>query len=412
MGSSYYLMHPGLPGLLFSEFERRYPGEHGQKLRGALITLVSAICAVFYRHGDSRDAGAYEVQRQTLSLIEPTIRRTLDSAIVAERWSDVRNLCAALRLLLTQQGRRLEWRQLATLIRSHVFDDANGNPLPDREGLSYFMQRDHIEDLLRIHSLTDAEWLQTSLLSEARKEHKQLEAESAAEFAKQVLIPALCSLGDIRNEQHETDAVSYYREALRIAQSVHSVPDEQRICVELAALHISHRNPDWKEVTYWFTYASEVYSVDDRNCLARIRILAGSIAMAKSQFKEAINHFQFTLSGLLPADPSDGRADCELKLAEALSKNHATLSESMQRAQSAIAWYDQDQNVYRASSARLVASRILSDSGANHNAFVYAEEAAHGFATLAPHAEGEASEAALLATQWRSASDDGDSLTS
>jgi hypothetical protein len=404
IGSSYYLMHPGLPGLLFAEFERQYPDEHGQKLRGAFITLVSAICLVFYRHGDSGKRDAYEIQRQTLGLIEPTIRRTLDSAIVAERWSDVRNLCAALHLLFTQQGRRLEWRQLATQIRALVLNDANGNPLPGREGLSYFMQRDHIEDLLRIHALTDAEWLQTSLLNQVRTEHKHLDAESADEFAKRVLVPELCSLGDIRNEQHETDAVDYYLEALRIAQRVHAVPEEQRISIELAALYISQGTLDWKEVTYWLTYASDLCSEEDRNCQARIRILKGSMAMARSQPKEAIDHFQFTLSGLLPADPSNERADCELKLAEALSKNRAVSPESMQWAQSAIAWYDQDQNVYRASSARLVASRILSDSGADDNAFVYAEEAARGFATLAPHAEKEASEAARLATQWRSTS--------
>ena len=69
----------------------------------------------------------------------------------------------------------------------------------------------------------------------------------------------------------------------------------------------------------------------------------------------------------------------------------------MQHLQSAVAWYDTDQNVYKASCARLETSRILSRAGEKRRAYFFATEAAHGFASLAPHAETELLEAQNLA---------------
>jgi hypothetical protein len=130
---------------------------------------------------------------------------------------------------------------------------------------------------------------------------------------------------------------------------------------------------------------------------ARLTMLRGGISLARSRPSEAVDHFRAALTGLLPADPSDERAECELKLGTALFQHRVGLSESMQHVQSAIAWYDQDLNTFRASSARLAASRMLAESAETSRAFFYAAQAARGFASLAPHAEQEAVEAARFA---------------
>jgi tetratricopeptide (TPR) repeat protein len=395
LGSSYYQIHPGLPGLLRPEFERRYPGVRGERVRATSVTLISAICAIFYRHGDSGERDAYERQSQTLGLIEPTIRRVLDYAIAAGSWSDARNLSAALRRVLTQQGRRPEWRWLADHLQTLVPEDANGNPPPGRESLWYLIHQDRIEDLVRIHSLAEAVWLQERSLRQVRSEFTHFESAGADEFAREVLIPQLRRMGDIRKEQRQPDAVRHYSEALQIAQRLQATIHEQRIAAQLADFYLSQEPIDWGggELSYWLTYASELCPPHDRIGQAQLTILRGGIALARSQPAEAAEHFHVALTGLLPADPSDERAECELKLGQALFEHRASLPESMQHVQTAIAWYDKDQNVFRASCARLAASHILSESGESSRAFFYAGEAARGFASLAPHAEKEALEA-------------------
>jgi hypothetical protein len=397
LGSSYYQMHPGLPGLLRPEFERRYPGARAERVRAAIVTLISAVCAIFVRHGNSGERDAYERQSQTLGLIEPTIRRVLDQAIAAGRWSDARNLSAALRRVLTQQGRRAEWRCLADHLQTLVREDANGNPPPGRETLWYLMHDDRIENMVRIHSLAEAAWLQERSLRQVRAEHTQIEGADADEFARAVLIPQLRRMGDIRKEQRRPDGFRYYLEALQIAQRLQSTIDEQRIAGQLANFYLSHEPIDWNEVSYWLSYATELCPPYDRIGQAQLKMLRGGIALARSQPGETVEHLQIALTGLLPADPSDERAECELKLGQALFEHRASLPESMQHVQSAIAWYDKDQNVFRACCARLAASHILSKSGESGRAFFYAEEAARGFASLAPHAEKDALEAGRFA---------------
>lgn len=397
LGSSYYQMHPGLPGLLLPEFERRYAGTRGEQIRTAVVTLISGICAVFYRHGESGERDAFERQNQTLASIEPTIRRVLDYAIAAERWSDARNLAAALRLVLTQQGRRSEWRRLAAHLWTFVPEDANGNPPPGRESLWYLTFRDRVEELLRIHSLAEAAWLQDRMLRQVRVEHTQVESSDRDRFTREALIPELLRMSDIRKEQRQPDAASYYLEALPFAQQLESEIDEQRIAAQLGAFYLSQQLVDWKELEYWLTYASECCRTYNRMGQAQLKVLEGAKALARSESAEAVKHFKVALTGLLPADPSDERAECELKLGQALCEDRSSLPESMQHIQSAIAWYDKDQNVFRASCARLAASRVLSKSGENSRAFFYADEAARGFASLAPHAESQALEASRFA---------------
>jgi len=393
LGSSYYQMHPGLPGLIRPEFERLYAGARGERIRAAAITLVAAICAIFHRHADSGERDAYERQSQTLGLIEPTIRRVLDEAIAAERWSDARNLAAALRRVLTQQGRRPEWRRLATHLQTLVPDGANGDPPPGRESLWYLMQEDRIDELVRIHSLAEAALLQERSLRQVRIERSRIESAGSDQFTLEVLIPELRRMGDIRKQQRHPDAIRHYLEALQMAQRLKSAIDEQRIAAQLAAFYLWQEPVDFNELSYWLTYASELCPGYDRIGRAQLRILRGGIALARSQPAEAVQHLGDSLRDLLPPDPSDERAECELKLGQALFEHRASLPESMQHVQSAIAWYDKDQNVFRASSARLCASRILSKSGESDRAFFYAGEAARGFASLAPHAEEEALEA-------------------
>jgi hypothetical protein len=241
LGSSYYLMHPGLPGLLQPEFERRYPGERGARLRAASITLISAICAIFYRHGERGERDASERHSQTLGLIEPSIRRTLDRAIATGRWSEARNCCAALRRILNQQGRRLEWRHLAVHLQSFVHEDANDNPPPGRESLRYLLQQDRIEDLMRLHSLTEAAWLQGRTLRQVRSELAEIGGSEADSFAREALIPELRRMGDICKELRQPDAVRYYLEALQMAQRLQSATDEQRIAAQLAAFYVRSR---------------------------------------------------------------------------------------------------------------------------------------------------------------------------
>jgi hypothetical protein len=398
LGSSYYQMHPGLPGLLEPEFQRRYPGARGESIRAAIVTLFAAICAVFCRHADSGERDAYELQIRTLGLIEPTIWRVLDQAIAAGNWPGSRNLAAALRRILTQHGRRFEWERLAARLQSLVPDDANGGPPVGRESLWHLIHEDRIEHLMRIHSLGEAAWLQERLLQQVRHEHVHIKSPAAGEFAKEVLIPQLRRMGDIRKEQRQPDAARHYLEALQIAQRLRSAIHEQRIAGQLAAFYLSQEPVDWTELSYWFTYASELCPPYDRIGQAQLKILRGEMALARSQPAEAVEDLQVALTSLLPADPSDERVQCELKLGQALFEHRRSLPESMQHVQSAIAWYDKDQNVFRASCARLAAGHILSKSGENGRAFFYAEKAARGFASLAPHAEREALEADRLAS--------------
>lgn len=402
LGSSYYKMHPGLPGLMRPEFERRYAGERGKNTRRSLITLIAGLCAIFYRHADSGKRNAYELQSRTLSIIEPTIRRVLDEALTAEQWQDARNLAAALRLILVQQGRRPEWRSVAADLVTFIPDDPNGDPPPGRESLWYLMQQDRIEDLIRIHSLAEAEWMQQRSLKEARLEYTRIEGDDADQFAREVLIRELRRMGDIRKEQAEPDAAGYYLDALQIAQRLQSGIDEERIAARLVGFYLSQAPVDWNELSYWFTYASELCAAHDRIGQAQLKILTGAIALKRSQPAEAVKQFQLSLTGLLPADPSDERAECEIKLAEALFEHRGSLPESMQHFQAAIAWYDRDQSVFRACCARLAASHILSRSGEKRRAFFYAREAARGFGSLAPHAEKEAAEADQFAASLES----------
>jgi hypothetical protein len=357
LGSSYYQMHPGLPGLLLPEFERRYPAARGEKIRNGMVSFFASICAIFYRHADSGERNAYEIQMQTLSLIEPTIWRVLDRAIAVEHWPAARNLAAALRRILTQHGRRPEWRRLAVRLRNLVPDDTNGDPPAGRESLWYILQEDRIEHLMRIHSLAEATWLQERLLRQVRQEYADIEGSDADQFAKEVLIPQFRRMGDIRNEQRRTDAVYDYLEALQIAQRLGSAVHEQRIAAQIAAFYLAQEPIYWNELSYWLTYASELCPPHDRIGRAQLKILCGRMALARLQPAKAVEDLQDALTGLLPVEPSDERAECELKLGHALFEHHKNLPESMQRVQSAIAWYDKDQNLFWASCARLTASR-------------------------------------------------------
>jgi hypothetical protein len=282
-GSNYYQMHPGLPGLLRPEFEGRYQGARGESVRAAIVALFGAICGVFYRHADSGKRNAYELQIQTLSLIEPTIWRVLDQAIAAENWPDSRNLAAALRRVLTQHGRRPEWQRLATRLRNLVPDDANGGPPVGRESLWHFMQEDRIEHLMRVHALSEAAWLQKRSLQQVRLEHAHIEPSAAAEFAKEILIPELRRMGDIRKEQRQADAAAHYLEALQTAQRLLSTTQEQRIAAQLAAFQLSQEPIEWDEFSYWLTYADELCRPDDRMGQAQLKMLRGEMALARSQ---------------------------------------------------------------------------------------------------------------------------------
>jgi hypothetical protein len=398
LGSSYYRMHPGLPGLLRPEFERRYPGVLGERIRGAIINWFAAVCAIFYRYADSGERNAYEIQDQTLSVIEPTVWRVLDQAVAAEDWPGSRNLAAALRRILTQHGRRSEWQRLATRLHSLVPEDASGDPPAERKSLWHLLQEDRVEHLMRIHSLAEAMWLQARLLRQVRHEHAHLDGPSADQFANEVLIPQLRRMGDIRREQRHPDAVQDYLEALQISQRLRSAIQEQKIAAQLADFYLSQKPIERNELSYWFTYASELCPPHDRIGRAQLKILSGKMELELSNPTKAAQELRDALTGLLPADPSDERAECELMLGQALFDSQRNVSESMQHVQSAIAWYDKDQNVFWASCARLNASRILSESGEKRRAFFYAQEAARGFASLAPHAEREAVQADQFAT--------------
>jgi hypothetical protein len=259
------------------------------------------------------------------------------------------------------------------------------------------MHEDRVDNLVRVHSLAEAGWLQERLLRRARVEYAHIDSDGADEFAREVVIPQLRRMGDIRKEQRQPDAVGHYLEAIQIAQRLQSAIDEQRIAAQLADFYLSQEGIAWNELSYWLTYASELCPPYDRIGQAQITIIRGGIALARTQPSEAVEHLRIALNGMLPADPSDERAKCELKLGQALFEHRASLADSMSHVQPAIAWYDKDQNVFQASCARLAASYILSKSGESGRAFFYAREAARGFAGLAPHAEKEALEAGRLA---------------
>lgn len=408
LGSSYYLMHPGLPGLLRPEFDRRYPSARGEMIRAAVVTLFAAVCAVFYKHADSGRRDAYELQFQTLSQIEPSIWRVLDQALAVGSWDSASNLAAALRCILIQQGRRPEWQRLAPRLLKLIADDAHGAPLAGRESLWHLMQEDRIEHLMRIHSLSEAAWLQERMLHQVRYEHANIEGSASDEFAKDILIAQLRRFGDIRKAQCHSDALRHYLEALQIAQRLASTIHEQRIAAQLAVYHLGREAIDWLELSYWETYASDLCPPYDRIGQAKLKVLRGAIALARGQSAEAVECLQVALTGLLPAEASDERAECELKLGRALFEYRKDLSGSMRHIQSALAWYDLDQNVYQASCVRLAASHILSKAGENGRAFFYAKQAARGFASLAPHAERQAQEAYRLATDLENSEPSGE----
>lgn len=397
LGSSYFQMHPGLPGLLLTEFEHRHPDERGKRIRAAAVTLLASVCAVFCRHGDCGEPNAHEIQARTLGLIEPTIRRVLEHAIATAKWREAHSLSAALRQLLTEQGRRLEWQRLADSLKESVADGPTGAPHSGIEGLRHLLREDHIEQLIRLHSLAEAAWLQERLLQQVRHEHAGMEGPAVHEFEKQVVIPQLRRMGNIFREQHDPGAIRYCLEALQIAQKLGSTVEEQRIASQLATLHLSMDTVDWDELGYWVTYAGELCADDDRLGRARLATLRGEMALKNSQAGLAVEELRRAL-GLLPPDPSDDRAECEMQLAHALFQQYRNVSDSMQHIQSAIAWFDRDQNVYHAARARLLAARIMTESEESQRAFFYAIEASRAFASLAPHAEPEALEAHRLAT--------------
>jgi hypothetical protein len=373
-----------------------------------LVTLFSAVCVVFYQHGESGEPYAYEIAKQTLSTLEPTILRVVDEAKKQERWSDVRNLCAALRSLFRQEGRNHDWRRLSNTLRVLVTDPSTQLSRPGCESLWYLLLDDRIEQLIKIHSLTEAANLQERTLNEVSEHFALLKGNEALEYAKQAVIPYSLRMGNIRRKQYHEGAAENYLQALQIAQQLGLEPDEQRIASQLALLYLSSKPPHLEQASYWLTYASELCPPYDRIALSRVRFIEGVFALTRSQQQElpdidreeqiakALDSFSVVLGDLLPAEPSDERAACDLKFAQAFFERWRNLPETMQRLQSVIAWYDADQNIYEASCARLDASRILSKAGEKRRAYFYAMQAARGFASLAPYAETEVLEATTV----------------
>lgn len=404
---SYYRTHPGLPGLFHLEFMKRYTGERREQIRAARITFFSAVSAVFFRYGENGERSSYEIAKQTLALLEPTIWRVLQDAKDHERWADVRNIAAALRRSLSQDGRKLQWRRLAHDLELLTTDPAIDKPLPGREPIWDFLLSDRIERLIKLHLLSDAAWLQKQSLDRARVELSKLTGSNASFFAIEVVLDHLMRMGAILMEQGDAGASSFYLEALGIAQSQRAQLQEQRIASRLARLYLSPKFVDLQQVTYWLAYATELCPTHDRIGQAQIRFIEGLLSYTRykdndaavneraKQIKRASECFSDVLSSLLPPERSDERSECEVALARATFERWRYLPKVMQQVQLAIAWYDADENLYRASLVRLDASRMLS-SEERSRAYFYAREAARGFADLAPYAEAELLEATVV----------------
>jgi len=311
--------------------------------------------------------------------------------------------------MFVQQGRHHDWRILADKLWRAVIDPASESPMPGREGVWHLLRNDRIERLMKEHSLAGAAWLQERLLADVREESAHVEVDMAEEYTKQVLIPQLVRMGDIRKEQGGEGAAGYYLEVLSVAQRIGSERHEEQVASRLALLYLSPGALDLKQSTYWLGYSAELCPPHDRLGRARLKLIEGMLAFALLQtasesedardghLRATEEHFRSALYDLLPPEPSEERAECELKFAQVIYARQGSLTEAMQRLQSAIAWYDADRNVYKASCVRLEASRILSQAGERGRAYFYAREAERGFASLAPHAEAEMLEANQVA---------------
>jgi hypothetical protein len=401
IGSGYYRMHPGLPGLLHPEFTRRYQGSRRDRVLGLWVTLHSAICAIFHRNFDSGRPNSHDVSLQTLSLIEPTLCRVFDEARSLDRWEDVRNLVAALRLIMIHEGRNQEWRRLADGLWKDAADALTADAIQGREALWYLLQTDRVDRLFTGHSLAEASLLEERAVRELREDLTEMGSGREAEFFREALIRRLLVLGDIRAEQRLADAAAdSYVEAIEIAQRYGMEHEEHMTACRMALLHLFPERQDFKLAQYWLHYASDLASTLDRMAQANLRYIAGRIAFAHShvaQFQAEIREgFLATASNCFkqalvnfPTEPSKSRAECEIFLAQAVFDRFFDITEALNLVHAAIASHVAREDVYHASLARLDAARMLLRAEDRRRAGWYAKEAARGFASLSGRAEVE-----------------------
>ncbi|HLG15897.1 MAG TPA: CHAT domain-containing protein [Blastocatellia bacterium] len=270
VAESYYTVHPALPWFFHDLLAEAFP-DRGDWFERAFSGVYADYGNYLFQLFKTNTATAMSLLRAE----EPNLTYAIRLARKHERWDDVEGTLYGMNQLLTTQGRWVEWRRLIGELEGEAAD-AEGNPLPGREGLwtallghrSEIAHYDRDFDLARVIHLRLKEYY----------EHKGDERNQAV---------ALHQLGRIAEERRQLDeAERWYRQSLAIEERIGNEHGQAQTLHQLGRIAQERRQFDEAERWYRQSLAIKERIGDEHGQASTLHQL-GMIAEERGNISEA-----------------------------------------------------------------------------------------------------------------------------
>jgi tetratricopeptide (TPR) repeat protein len=398
LGGGYYQMHPALPWY-FTTLYTTAIGPTGSPDADRAARAYTHTLAQLgnYYHNEYQDGRSDTVP--ALRVEEGNLHHALTLALDAGHWTNVLGCLQGLRLLYERTGRDGEWARLVAQVAPAFIDPATDSPLPGREDQWHVITGYRVVLAMAARDWPAATHLQNLLTAHHREQAAAALAAPASQLTPgqrlqiRTLSASLQYLGHILHSQQDPGCLSYFQEALILAQRIQDTAGEVRLASNLGNAYMEVPSlRDLDQAQRWHQHSLDLEPGHNRVGRAKSLAALGSVALQRflearaarqpetvllGHLKAALDGYQSAL-GLLPADDAEELATTHNQLGIIYSEA-GDARRALHHFQQAIRFREARSDLYGAGQTRFNIARLLRADGRTGDALLYARAALHDF---------------------------------
>jgi hypothetical protein len=294
LGGGYYKIHPALPWYFSTLFTRGYGPTDGPAALGAIRAYAKTIGELGDEYHDQAETGHAAQVLAALRAEETNLRHALDLSRAHGLWYPATGCLQGLNVLYLRTGRDSEWARLVAAITPDFTNPATEGPLPGRE------EQWSIIVGYRVWIAWQArDWPTATRLQEARIAWNRDRAAAALAVDPATTTPqqrntirnlavSLTDLGQILLTQKNPGCLSYFEEALTLAQRTGDRMGEAQRAGSLGNVYLTV--PDLRDLDQaekWYRHSLSIRLEADRLGRAKCLNTLGTGRPGKIQGRQA-----------------------------------------------------------------------------------------------------------------------------